>query len=69
MIKTCQASRIPYVQVKAGLQPRAALVHPADEERRKHERRQHLEQLRQPPEAAHNTTASNTTSVMKLYMR
>ena len=25
MIRTCQASRIPYVQVRAGLQPRAAL--------------------------------------------
>jgi hypothetical protein len=48
------------------LQPGAALVDPADQQRRQHQRDDELEQLRKDVEGAHRTKNSSASKVQKL---
>jgi hypothetical protein len=58
--------RLQHTGAAAILQPRPALIDPADEQRRQHDRNQRLDQCIRISQSAHNTNASSASSVAKL---
>src|SRR5262249_21854509 len=63
------AVREPDARRLAGLQPGAALIDPAEKERRRGEGGDDLEHLRDDLDRRHSTSASSTTRVTKPYSR
>ena len=63
------AIRLQQARRRLVLQPGAALVDPADEQRRGQQRGEHFENLREPVQRTHSTSASSTSRVTKLYSR